>query len=191
MVKYNSAFISKNGFCVNGAQRISRFSMCSIKNRRYWGNPARQSNTTGISLPTPDRDMTLQLLGRSRAGDADANGPLLEALYASLRALAGSYLNGAGSAQTLQPTALVHEAFIRLVDQTRAGYADEQHFLAVAATAMRQILIDHARARNALKRGGNRQRVTLSGLSTSERPDSRSEERRVGKECRSRWSPYH
>lgn len=65
------------------------------------------------------------------------------------------------ASHTLQPTALVHEAFLKLVDRDAVEYADRGHFLAVAATAMRQILIDHARTRGAAKRGGDRRRVAL------------------------------
>jgi RNA polymerase sigma factor (TIGR02999 family) len=100
---------------------------------------------------------------------ADEEVPQLPAVYAELRALAASYFRGRG-AHTLQPTALVHEAFLRL--EKHAGpIADRAHFFAIAATAMRQILTDHARRRKALKRGGAaRERVTLSNLAALESP---------------------
>jgi RNA polymerase sigma-70 factor (ECF subfamily) len=81
-------------------------------------------------------------------------------VYAHLRKLAGSYFRGRNSLQTLQPTALVHEVFLRLQREQPGKWKDRDHFIAVAATAMRQILVDHARKRHALKRGGGA-RVTL------------------------------
>jgi RNA polymerase sigma-70 factor (ECF subfamily) len=82
-------------------------------------------------------------------------------VYAGLRRLADRYLMGAS---TLQPTALVHEVFLRLGRQELGVCADREHFLAIAATAMRQIAVDHARRRNAAKRGGDWARVTLDGV---------------------------
>lgn len=87
-------------------------------------------------------------------------------VYAELRALAGSYFRHQRSDQTLQPTALVHEAFLRLVDQTAVQWNDRAHFFAVAATAMRQILADHARRRRSQKRGGGWDRITLDAAVT-------------------------
>ena len=94
-------------------------------------------------------------------GDADAAGDLLPIVYEELRALAGSYFRHQPADHTLQPTALVHEAFLRLINHEGARWKDRAHFLAVAATAMRQILISHARRRGAVKRGGGRARVPL------------------------------
>ncbi len=115
-------------------------------------------------METAERDRTTSLLARASAGDSGAEAPLLDVVYARLRALAASYLSGQAQRHTLQPTALVHEAFIRIVDHSRCSPQDEGHFLALAATAMRQILVDHARSRGALKRGGDHRRITLSGL---------------------------
>lgn len=98
-------------------------------------------------------DVTL-LLSSAAQGDQEAASRLIEAVYAQLRALAGSYAGGRQANHTLQPTALVHEAFVRLVQAPNASYNDRGHFFAVAATAMRQILTDHARRKKALKRGG-------------------------------------
>jgi len=106
-----------------------------------------------------DRDRTTSLLARSASGEADAAEPLRAEVYRSLRAMAGAY-----DEHTLQPTALVHEAYVRLIDRARSSIESENHFVALAATAMRQILVDHARAKGAIKRGGDRQRITLSGL---------------------------
>lgn len=95
-------------------------------------------------------------------GDASAAQRLLPVVYAELRALAGSYFRGQPADHTLQPTALVHEAFVRLIDQTSVKWKSRAHFMAVAATAMRHILTDHARRSGAVKRGGDQQRVELT-----------------------------
>jgi RNA polymerase sigma-70 factor (ECF subfamily) len=95
---------------------------------------------------------------------------LVQEIYGKLRALAGSYFRGQPSAHTLQPTALVHEVFLKLAAADPDTWKDRSHFLAIAATAMRQILTDQARRRRAGKRGGQRERVTLSGIA-AERGD--------------------
>lgn len=106
------------------------------------------------------------ILGEMAGGDASAAQRLLPLVYDELRALAGSYFRGQPANHTLQPTALVHEAFMRMVDRTHPGWNDRAHFFAVAATAMRQILADHARRKNADKRGGGWGRVTLDAAVT-------------------------
>jgi RNA polymerase sigma factor (TIGR02999 family) len=83
-------------------------------------------------------------------------------VYDELRRLAGSYLAGETVSHTLQPTALVNEAYIKLVDQTRVDWKGRTHFFAVAAQAMRRILVDHARRRSRQKRGGGHQRIEWS-----------------------------
>lgn len=95
--------------------------------------------------------MILQQMGD---GDAAAAQRLLPLVYEELRALAGSHFRHQRPDHTLQPTALVHEAFVRLIDQPEDKWNDRAHFFAVAATAMRQILMDHARRKKADKRGG-------------------------------------
>lgn len=86
---------------------------------------------------------------------------MLSQIYDELRVIAGSYLRQERADHTLQPTALVHEAYARLVDQTQIPWSDAVHFRAITAKVMRQVLIDHARKHGALKRGGDRLRVTL------------------------------
>jgi len=88
--------------------------------------------------------------------------PLVEVVYAELRALAGSYMLGQRGSHTLQPTALVHEAFLRLAKADPRSFTDRAHFLAVAATAMRQVLVNHAEARAALKRNGGREALAMN-----------------------------
>lgn len=112
--------------------------------------------------PRIDAATASQLLARINAGDSTAANALLPLVYAQLRAIAGSYFRGEPADQTLQPTALVHEAYLKLVRSQDSDWQNEMHFCAVAATAMRQILQDRARARRAEKRGRDAQRVPLT-----------------------------
>ncbi|MEE9296174.1 MAG: sigma-70 family RNA polymerase sigma factor [Phycisphaerae bacterium] len=102
-----------------------------------------------------------RLLAELGSGDGSAVSRMFPLVYDELRALAASFFTGKVSNQTLQPTALVHEAYLRLVDQTHQDWTDRAHFMGVAAKAMRRLLIDHLRARQAQKRGGLQHRVTL------------------------------
>lgn len=108
-----------------------------------------------------NRGQVTQLLHAYAGGDRDALDRLLPLLYYDLRRIAAAHVRRGPSNHTLNPTGLVHEAYLRLVDQTRAGYEDRQHFLSVCARAMRQIVISNARKHAAAKRGGADQRVTL------------------------------
>jgi RNA polymerase sigma factor (TIGR02999 family) len=117
----------------------------------------------------PDEDSSqdvTEFLARIEQGDDSATEKLLTLLYKELRALAGKYFLLQDSDHTLQPTALVHEAFIKIAGSSGTGWKSRAHFLAVAAKAMRQILINHAKAKKTSKRGVGRRRVTLSGLAT-------------------------
>jgi RNA polymerase sigma factor (TIGR02999 family) len=107
----------------------------------------------------PDSPTLTQLLQRGREGDKAAIDQITPAVYQELRRLAASYLRNQTPGHTLQPTALVHEAYLRLVDRTAANWKDRAHFFNIAATIMRQILVDHARSKVAAKRGGRRVRV--------------------------------
>jgi RNA polymerase sigma factor (TIGR02999 family) len=98
----------------------------------------------------------LVLMGR---GDREAEARLLALVYPELRRLAGAYMRRERAGHTLQPTALVNEAFIRLSGEPRGGWQDRAHFIAVSAQAMRRVLVDHARARAARKRGGEDVRI--------------------------------
>jgi len=93
--------------------------------------------------------------------DPDTASRLLPLVYDELRALAGRHMRRERPDHTLQPTALVHEAYLRLVDGGRIDLRGKTHFFALAAIQMRRILADHARARNAAKRGGAAKKVTL------------------------------
>lgn len=110
--------------------------------------------------PPAAADVT-QLLSAWGAGDRAALDALLPAVYAELRRQAERVLQREASGHTLQPTALVHEAWLRLVDQRPGGLEGRAHFVAVAARCMRQVLVDAARARRAGKRGGGVHAVTL------------------------------
>jgi len=100
------------------------------------------------------RDVT-HILQEWSKGGGDAHEELLPLVYGELKRQARRYLQNERSGHTLQPTALVHEAYLRLVDQTRVSWQSREHFFGVAAQAMRRILVDHARAHAAEKRGGN------------------------------------
>jgi RNA polymerase sigma factor (TIGR02999 family) len=102
-----------------------------------------------------------QLLVRWREGDEDVAAQLMPLVYDELRRLARGYLQRERSDHTLQATALVHEAYLRMVDDKQASWKDRAHFYGVAARVMRQILVDHARAHNAAKRGGLEQKLSL------------------------------
>ncbi len=117
------------------------------------------------SLPSPNRDqsrLVAELIHRCRAGDINARNLLIEHLYTDLRRIAAAQLARERPDHTLQPTALVHEAYARLMGRSELKPNDQAHFLASSAHLMRQILVDHARARLASKRGGSRKcKVTL------------------------------
>lgn len=110
--------------------------------------------------PGPDR--FAESLRRARAGDAAALEEVLPVVYAELRRIAGRQMAGERPDHTLQPTALVHEACVRLLESPALEVNDRAHFLAIAARVMRRLLINHAEARNAEKRRGNAPHVTLS-----------------------------
>jgi RNA polymerase sigma-70 factor, ECF subfamily len=97
--------------------------------------------------------------GRS---DKRALDQMLPVLYQELHRLAAHYLSREATGHTLQPTALVHEAYLRLVDQRRVDWRNRAQFLGLAANMMRRILVNHARDRAARKRGGDAQQVSLS-----------------------------
>lgn len=109
----------------------------------------------GSSTPRSD------VLGELRSGQQASLDRLVPLVYGELRAIAHRQLGWHDRGTTLSTTALVHEAYLKLVDQSRAGWRDRAHFLALASVAMRHVLVDLAKARVALKRGGARRRITL------------------------------
>jgi RNA polymerase sigma factor (TIGR02999 family) len=129
--------------------------------------PERQQGMKGTS-----QQQVTQILSRIADGHGSAARELLPLVYNELRRLAASYMRRQAPGHTLQSTALVHEAFLRLVRQTDTKWESQAHFFAVAATAMRQILANHARAKRAERRGGKRMRVALSeAISPAAGPD--------------------
>jgi len=114
-----------------------------------------------------------ELLLRWRSGDSDALQSLMPLVYAELHLLADAYLRRERSDHTLQSTALVHEAYLRLTGNALPEWHDRAHFFGIAAHLMRQILVEYARSRNAAKRGGRACRLTLGGAEDHfERPDA-------------------
>jgi RNA polymerase sigma-70 factor (ECF subfamily) len=102
-----------------------------------------------------------QILSAMSAGDRSGTDRLIELVYDDFRGLAQKYLGSDTAKNTLQPTAVVHEAFIKLVDYESVDWRGKSHFYAVGATTMRHILVDHARRKAANKRGGGRQKIAL------------------------------
>jgi RNA polymerase sigma-70 factor (ECF subfamily) len=115
-------------------------------------------------------------LGREGARRPASAETLFPVVYNELRRLARGYMSRERSGHTLQPTALVHEAYLKLVDQTRADWRGRTHFFAVGARVMQRLLVDHARERGAHKRGAGWRRVTLAGAFGSA-PDGLGPER--------------
>lgn len=131
------------------------------------GNGGRRNWTdTESSLHSGDHDPqeVSRLLARSRAGDREAFDCLVEALYDDLRGIAHRRLETERADHTLQTTALVNEVYVQLAARDRKKWRDRGHFCAVAATAMRHILVDHARRRGAEKRGGSATMVSLDDV---------------------------
>lgn len=114
-------------------------------------------------MAVPNTESITLLLAQWRGGDARASDALLPLVYEQLRAIARRQLGAERSAHTLMPTDLVHEAYLKISDGTPPNTESRVHFFAIAAGAMREILVDHARRRNALKRDGG-ERVTLSSI---------------------------
>ncbi|MEO1130932.1 MAG: ECF-type sigma factor, partial [Planctomycetota bacterium] len=111
-------------------------------------------------MAEPQPDITA-LLGRAADGDASAAEQLLPMVYEELRGLAGSYFSRERSDHTLQPTAVVHEAYLRLIGSEETSWNDRAHFFRASALAMRRILVNHARDRGRQKRGGGDRGVHL------------------------------
>ena len=124
--------------------------------RISWLGEARR----GSRVSTPSHAVT-DLLKAWSQGDASAFDRLIPLVYEELRQLAHRYLSREAPGHTLQTTALVHEAYFRLVDQRDADWQNRVQFFAVAAATMRRVLIDHARSRQAVKRGGGAIHITL------------------------------
>jgi RNA polymerase sigma factor (TIGR02999 family) len=112
-----------------------------------------------VTNPAPGA--VTRLIEQARGGDAPALEQLVPLVYNELRRLAARYMRRERAGQSLQATALVHEAYLRLLKDADLSFENRAHFLGIAARSMRQILVEHARARDADKRGGERRRITL------------------------------
>jgi RNA polymerase sigma-70 factor, ECF subfamily len=114
----------------------------------------------GVGMSEETSDVTQMLLAWS-AGKTGAQDSLFQLVYDELKRIARQYLSREREGHTLQPTALVHEAYLRMVDQTRVSWQNRAQFYGVAATMMRRILVNHARGLATEKRGGAAQRLSL------------------------------
>ncbi|MEQ8767986.1 MAG: sigma-70 family RNA polymerase sigma factor [Planctomycetota bacterium] len=111
--------------------------------------------------PTHSQTDASQLLSRVVAGDRDGMDRLFGVVYDELRRIAAGKMRGERQEHTLSPTALAHEAYFKLIGQKEIDIRDRAHFLALAATAMRRVLVDHARTKRRLRRGGGAKPVEL------------------------------
>lgn len=127
-------------------------------------------SSPAVPPPQTSHEVT-RLLNALQQGEDGAADRLMPLVYAELHDLAAHYMRGEREGHTLQPTALVHEAYMRLVDHRSSSWQDRAHFYGVAAQAMRRILVDHARRKNAAKREGG-QRVTLEDVGATTGADA-------------------
>ena len=112
-----------------------------------------------MSAPTPNITLLLHAAASGDRRDLDA---LMTAVYQDMRRLAMSHMDQERANHTLQPTALVHEAYVKLLDQRNTGWKDRLHFFSIASRIIRRILIDHARSSGAAKRGGSITRISVA-----------------------------
>jgi len=117
----------------------------------------------------PDQKNVTQLLLELSEGNQATVNDLLPLVYDELKRMAASYLRKERPDHTLQPTALVNEAYLRLVDQTRVNWQNRAHFFGIAAQMMRRILVDHARTKKRVKRGGSDVKVSLADATVAVR----------------------
>jgi RNA polymerase sigma factor (TIGR02999 family) len=142
---------------------------------------ARVEPEAGTPPGVGDASAITELLVAWRGGDQGALDRLFPLVYDQLRRISRRQLGAERAGHTLSTTALVHEAYLKLVDQTRAEWVDRAQFYAVAARAMRRILVDYARRHRAAKRGGDQERVSLDvpdlGQPLAEAPPGAADER--------------
>ena len=130
----------------------------------------RGGRAQGLAEAAISDDIT-DLLRQAEAGSGEAVDRLIPLVYDELRRLASSYLQSERTEHTLQTTALVHEAYLKLVDQRRTTWQNRAHFFGIAAQAMRRILVDHARRRTAAKRDAGRPITLNESLAGGRAPD--------------------
>ena len=118
--------------------------------------------------------MSVDVVAELRSGRREALDTIVPLVYGELRRIAHRQLAARAPGATLQTTGLVHEAYLKLVDQSRARWSDRAHFLAVASLAMRHVLVDRAKARGRLKRGGGQGRITFDEdrIAVDDRPET-------------------
>jgi RNA polymerase sigma factor (TIGR02999 family) len=119
-------------------------------------------NSGSPPAPAPPPGEITVLLQKIESGDASAAAPILPLVYSQLRKLAAARMAREASGQTLQPTALVHEAWLRLGGEAQPSWKNRAHFFSAAAEAMRRILIENARRRRAARHGGGQEKVSAS-----------------------------
>jgi RNA polymerase sigma-70 factor (ECF subfamily) len=142
-------------------------------------------------MPGPENEIT-RLLREVKAGNVEAESVLIDAVQRELRQIAGNLLRAERPGHTLQPTALVNEAYLQLLKDEQTDWKDRNHFFAAAAQSMRRILVDYARTRKAAKREGARQRVELTEFMAVS--DDRLDEILAIDEALTRlaeWAPRH
>ena len=138
---------------------------------REWWPTRPPTPARGAPMTSPAQLGPTQLLEAIAGGDSTAAERLLPQVYDTLRALARSQLAQEPPGQTLQPTALVHEAYLRLIGRGKISWQGRRHFFGAAARAMREILVDRARRRAAIKHGGGRRAVPLHEETLTVEPD--------------------
>jgi len=149
--------------CSSVPRFLAEAVVASVAWLRGWSASSVGAYNRSRMNEPPRHDVT-ELLGRIGRKDEAATDTLLPLLYDELRALARGCFGTGTPGETLQPTALVHEAYLKLTRNVTPDWQSRAHFMAVAARAMRQILANHAESKRALKRGAGRPRVTLSGV---------------------------
>jgi RNA polymerase sigma factor (TIGR02999 family) len=132
----------------------------------------RAQGSTIWEIPVASRPNLTALLSEWGRGNSNALNELLPHVYAELRRIAAGQLRGERVGHTLQPTALVHEVYLRLVDQRHVDWRDRAHFFGAAAQVMRRILVDHARRRHASKRGDGLLTVSIDQAKEAIAPDA-------------------
>ncbi len=148
--------------CLNNHQQKSE----TIELRATVVAPKAQSDHESSGIRAMSNDAQ-ELFDQSLAGSEESTEKLLELVYDQLREIAQKHLVRERNDHSLQPTALVHEAFIKLLDQRNTEWQNTAHFRAIASNIMRRILVDHARAKSAVKRGRDFSRVSISATPIS------------------------
>ena len=146
---------------VSPRPRVSPLSISEHLRPRLYCVPRQPGGQALLPLNENGTENITKLLLDLTNGNRAVVDDLLPLIYGELRSLAANYLRRERSDHTLQPTALVHEAYLRLVDQTQVNWQNRAHFFGMAAQMMRRILVDHARAHKAGKRGSDYQKLSL------------------------------